>query len=39
MSKKRIISVLLAAMMLLSLCTACGPSGEGNTGGGDEDTL
>ncbi|MCI9586610.1 MAG: ABC transporter substrate-binding protein [Oscillospiraceae bacterium] len=39
MSKKRIISFLLAAMMLLSLCTACGPSGEGNTGGGDEDTL
>ena len=39
MSKKRIISFLLAAMMLLSLCTACGPSGEGDTGGGDEDTL
>lgn len=40
MKKRRLLSLLLAALMILSLCAGCGPSGDNAEGGAkDDDTL
>ena len=35
--KKKIISILLAAVMVTTLATGCGSSGDSNEGGGSAD--